>query len=480
MGRYTIHQIPVEEVPPVSKNAAQKLKHPPGSFEAYHPDPLLTPGLATLPHWDSAAKAAEAAIRGFERQYGDLASRVGWVLQRSESVGSSTIEYVNPSLRRVARAEAIVQSGGVPQDGAANEAIGSIAATRLSAEIGDDQRPITLDDILAVHATLMDHTPKPEVGGHLRPSWVRVGGVLGGYPPPAYVAPPAEEVPELMDDLLEYINTTSHHPVTAAAIAHVQFESIHPFRDGNGRAGRALVQTILRKRGVTRYTTPPISALLAFRRDEYIDALAAARFDGAAGSQDHVESLDSWVSLFSSTTEASCDYAEELMARLDAVTGKWDQKLRSRRGSAARKVAERLPEMPVFTVQGMAAQLSMPLATAYRAADRLVDAGIVAPVRGKHRGRDLFEAPDILDMFKAGAESAETPGLGPDDLAQPPTSKASSKEEKAAEAIRLRQQGRTLQEIANALGMSTSWAQLTTKGVKRGEQGKRKPPAGGK
>lgn len=471
VGRYTIHQIPIEEVPPVSKNAARKLTHPPGSFAAYHPDPLLAPGLAPLPHWDSAARAAEAAIKEFERQYGDLASRVGWVLQRSESVGSSTIEDVNPSLRRVVRSEAIVQSGGDPQDEAANEAIGSIAATRLSAEIGDDQRPITLDDLLAVHATLMDHTPKPEAGGHLRPSWVRVGGVLGGYPPPAYVAPPAEEVPELMDDLLEYINTTNHHPVTAAAIAHVQFESIHPFRDGNGRAGRALVQTILRKGGVTRYSTPPISAVLAFNRDEYIDALAAARFDGEAGSQDHVESLDSWVSLFSSTTETSCDYAEGLMAKLDAVIGKWDKKLKSRRGSAARKIADHLPEMPVFTVQGMAAQLSMPLTTAYRAADRLVAAGIVAPVRGKHRGRDLFEALDILDVFKTGAESAETPGLRSDDLAQTQTSRAASKEETAAEAIRLRQQGRTLQEIANALGMSTSWAQLTTKGVRRGGQG---------
>lgn len=474
VGRYTIHQIPAEEAPPISKSAARKLDHPPGSFAAYHPDPLLTPGIATLPHWDCAARAAEAAIKEFEKQHGDFASRVGWVLQRSESVGSSTIEGVNPSLRRVARAEVVTRGGGDPQDDAANEAIGSIVATRLATEIGDSQGPITLDDLFAIHATLMDHTSKPEVGGHLRPSWVRVGGVLGGYPPPAYVAPPAEEVPELMDDLLGYINTTDHHPVTAAAVAHVQFESIHPFRDGNGRAGRALIQTILRKGGVTRYTTPPISAVLAFNRDEYIDALTESRFEGTAGSADHAESLDSWVSLFSSTTESSCDYAEGLIARISAATNKWNEKLKSRKGSAALRVAERLPEMPVFTVQGMATQLDIPLATAYRATDRLVAAGIVTPVRGKHRGRDLFEAGDILDVLKAEAEQTETPALVPSNLTPQIIDRIASKEEKAAEAIRLRRQGLTLQEIGDALGMSTSWAQVATRDVKRGGQNYRK------
>lgn len=400
MGSYSIHRIPAEDVPPVSRSAARRLEHPRGSFAAYHPDPLLTPGFAGLPHWDAAARAAEAAIRAFELQHGDFASRVGWVLQRSESVGSSTIEEVNPSLRRVARAEAVVHDGVDPRDDAAREAIGNIAATRLAAEIGDARGPVTLEDLFAIHTTLMDHTSDPELGGHLRPSWVRIGGVLGGYPPPAYVAPPADDVPELMDDLLAYINTTGHHPVTAAAVAHVQFESIHPFRDGNGRTGRALMQTILRKGGITRYSTPPISALLALGRDGYIDALAAARFEGAAGSADQARSLDQWVSLFASTAEASCGYAENLLARIDAVVDRWSRKLMSRRGSTDRMIAAHLPESPVYTVQGIAARLRIPVATAYRANERLVAAGVVTPVRGKHRGRRLFEAGDVLDVFK--------------------------------------------------------------------------------
>ena len=333
------------------------------------------------------------------------------------------------------------------------------------------QDPITLDDLLSIHSTLMNRTSKPEMGGHLRSGWVRVGGVLGGYPPPAYVAPPAEAVPELMDDLLEYMNTTSHHPVIAAAVAHVQFESIHPFRDGNGRAGRALVQTILRKGGITRYTTPPISAVLSFDRDEYIAAFDAARFEGSAGLPDQVNSLDQWVSLFCTTAEASCDYAEGLIDRINAVTRRWEKMLKSRKNSAPRTIAEHLPEMPVFTVQGMADQLGIPLPTAYRATERLTAAGIVAPVRGKQRGRGLFEAIDILDVFKAGTEQSGTLGLDLDDLETQLPGRVESRDEKVAEAIRLRRQGRTLQEIGMELGMSTSWAQIVTKGIERGAQG---------
>lgn len=460
----------------MSRTAARKLDHPPGTFAAYHPDPLLVPGMAALPRWDAAARAAEAAIADFEQRHGNFAGRVGWALQRSESAGSSTIEDVTPSLRRVARAEAVAEDGGDPHDDAAREALGNIAATRLAAEVGDAGGPIAVDDLLAVHAVLMDHTSKPEMGGQLRPSWVRIGGVLGGYPPPAYVAPPAEEVPGLLDDLVGYINTTDHHPVVAAAVAHAQFEAIHPFRDGNGRAGRALIQAVLRKGGMTRYTTPPISALLALNQNEYIDAIAAVCFDGPADSESQAAAFDPWVLLFSSTAEASCGYAEGLIARIDAVVEGWSQKLVSRRGSAARKIAERLPEMPVFAVQGMADKLGIPLATAYRATDRLVAAGIIAPVRGKHRGRDLFEAPAILDVFKTeegeiGHAGTASPATGAQiELVE---SRSASRKAKIAEAIRLRRAGRTLQEIGDALGMSASWARTATEGVARGGDRKR-------
>ena len=109
---------------------------------------------------------------------------------------------------------------------------------------------------------------------------------------------------------------------------------------------------------------------------------------------------------------------------------------------------------------------------AYRAIQRLEDAGIVAPVRGKHRGRDLYEASAILDVFNEDAHSqvgATEPDL--DRLAQQGhTSRAEAGKQRKAEAVRLRRQGRTHREIGEDLGMSTSWAQAITKGIKRGGQ----------
>lgn len=469
MGRYTVHQVADGEIPPLSKTAARKLGLPPGSFAAYHPDPLLIPRIVPLPHWNEAALAAETAIRNFEAQQGDAASRVGWVLQRSESVGSSTIEDVNPSLRRVARAEAVVQEGGDPYDQAAREVLGNIAATRLAAELGDTGAPISLDDLISIHKTLMDHTSKPEVGGSLRPSWVRIGGVLGGYPPPAYVAPPAEEVPRLLEDLLAYINAPDHHPVVAAAIAHAQFELIHPFRDGNGRTGRAMIQTVLRKHGVTRYTTPPISALLALGRDEYTGSLSASHYEGPADGPGRAASLDPWVSMFTSTAEASCDHAKRLIGRIDSVSEKWGESLRSRRGSGARKILDRLPEAPVFTVASMSDLAGIPQPTAYRAVNKLVASEIVVPVSGKYKGRGLYEAPDLLDVFAQVEDPASsTSGFAVVEVPPQLPSSADTRRDKAAQAVALRRRGRTHKEIAAALDMSTSWAQKTTKGVKRG------------
>jgi Fic family protein len=98
------------------------------------------------------------------------------------------------------------------------------------------------------------------------------------------------------------INAPYHHPVIAAAMAHAQFELIHPFRDGNGRPGRAMIQTILRKHGVTRYTTPPISILFALGRDEYVGSLSAARYEGSPDGPERTASFDPWVSMFTSTT----------------------------------------------------------------------------------------------------------------------------------------------------------------------------------
>ena len=475
MGRYTLHQVPASSIPPISRTSAAKLEHPPGTFAAYHPDPLMAPQMAIPRGWVEAAHSAERRMREFETEFGESASKIGWVLQRSESLGSSTIEDVSPSLRRVARAEAVIQSGGDPLDRSAKEAVGSIAATRLASEIGDRRFPISIDDVLAVHAVLMEHADKPHIAGRLRDGWVRIGGVLGGHPPPAYIAPPAEEVPELMDDLLTYINDSDDTPLVVAAVSHAQFESIHPFADGNGRTGRALIAAILRQRGVTKRTTVPISSVLAVDRDAYIEALSALRYDGGPESPERVGGLDAWVRLLTSASVSACGYAEQMVGRVESVAADWAERVGGRKGAAQRKMLAALPSMPVFTVQGIAEFSGININTAYRAVRKLEATGIVAPVTGKLKGRGLYEAPAMLDLFEVAPGGGDDTG---DDLTSSvgpavPVTRAMSRSSRADEAVKLRRRGLTHREIGSQLGMSESWAQNATAGVPRGEKRKR-------
>lgn len=477
MGRYTLHQVPASSILPISRQALAKLEHPLGTFAAYHPDLLMAPEMA-IPHdWVELAHSAERRMAEFESEFGKSAAKIGWVLQRSESLGSSTIEDVSPSLRRVARAEAAIQGGGDPFDRSAKEAVGSIAATRLAAEIGERRSLISIDDVLAIHTVLMEHADKPQIAGRLRDGWVRIGGVLGGHPPPAYIAPPAEEVQALMDDLVAYINTSDDPPLVVAAVAHAQFESIHPFADGNGRTGRALIAAILRQRGVTKRTTVPISAVLAVNRDAYIEALSAFRYDGCPESPERVEGLDAWVRLFMSVSVSACGYAEQMLGRVESVVAGWVERVGARKGAAQRKMLAALPSMPVFTVQGIAEFSGININTAYRAVHKLEATGIVTPVKGKLKGRGLYEAPAMLDLFQNDPigrdDTDDTVADLPSSISSTVTvTRATLRSSRATEAAKLRRQGLTHREIGRQLGMSESWAQDATTSVPRGHRPK--------
>ena len=104
----------------------------------------------------------------------------------------------------------------------------------------------------------------------------------------AFVPPPPGEVDPLLDDLCAFINDVALPPLVQAAIAHAQFETIHPFEDGNGRTGRALVQVVLRRRGLTPAFVPPISVVLARDKDRYLKGLTLFREDRLAD----------WIELF--------------------------------------------------------------------------------------------------------------------------------------------------------------------------------------
>src|SRR5450756_3169443 len=204
-------------------------------YEAYVPDPLM--GRAIVLEGAVAADVAdaEAAITRLNLEASALidTEALARLLLRAESVASSRIEGLEIGPRRLLRAEAARQIGEVPGDITAEEVLGNIDAMRCALDKAESADAITTDALLEIHNCVLRETRLRAYAGQIRDVQNWVGGNI--YNPCAadYVPPPPEHVRPLMDDLAEFCNSDMLPVVAQAAIAHAQFETIHPFADGN-------------------------------------------------------------------------------------------------------------------------------------------------------------------------------------------------------------------------------------------------------
>ena len=196
-------------------------------------------------------------------------------------------------------------------------------------------------------------------------------------------------------DLVVFANRDDLPPVLQASIAHAQFETIHPFWDGNGRVGRALIHAILRRRGLAPRYVPPVSLALAGRADDYIRGLTAYRY----GDE------EDWYAIFADALRASAAGARDFAGRVATLQDRWlKQAGNPRRGAGARKLIDALPAHPVVDVRTAQDVLgARSQETARAAIIRLVSAGVLREVKiGRKRGR-LWESVglfDLLDSFE--------------------------------------------------------------------------------
>jgi Fic family protein len=254
-----------------------------GPYRAFVPDPIAA---REFPLAGSAVAAVVAATRALEH-LDNTPPRVSTMgalarnLLRSESAASSRIEGVRISHKRLARA-AYQQAKG-QRDARAIEVLGNIAAMERAIDLGTDADHFTAADIRDVHRTLLRFTDDKDIAGTVRTKQNWIGG--NDYNPigAAYVPPPPEYVPELLDDLCAFIERADLAPIAQAAIVHAQFENIHPFVDGNGRTGRALIYAVLRRRGEARHYIPPISLVLAAELKSYVAGLGAYSTGNVSG-----------------------------------------------------------------------------------------------------------------------------------------------------------------------------------------------------
>lgn len=319
-------------------------------------------------------------------------------LLRSESVASSRIEGVVISHKRLARA-AYQGAAKRTGDNRAAEVLGNVEAMKRAIELGGKAEPFSVGDILDIHRALLRHTQDSKIAGVIRDQQNWIGG--NDYNPvgATYVPPPPKHVPALLDDLCEFISRDDLSPIAQAAIAHAQFENIHPFADGNGRTGRALIYAVLRRHGEIRDYVPPISLVLGNEPKAYIDSLGAYRQGD----------VSVWCERLADATTRSARAAEHFAAGIAERQATWLVELgQPRKDAAVRQVIEALPEHPVIDVAA-AQQLTGKSHVAVGAAlKRLEEAGILTRLNERKWGR-VWECDQILALVDNFEMSMATP-----------------------------------------------------------------------
>ncbi|WP_238437216.1 MULTISPECIES: Fic family protein [unclassified Frankia] len=370
-------------------------------YDAYLPDPLVAREFRFDGRTVADLVDAEHAIASLNREAVALRGTevLARMLLRAESVGSSWIEGLEVGGRRVLRAEAGRELGEPVTDVTASEVLGNIDAMAYATELVNVGDPITTDGLLEVHRCLLAGGRLQEHGGRIRTAQNWVGGSSYNPCAAAFVPPPPDAVPALLDDLAAFCVKDDLPAVAQAAIAHAQFETIHPFVDGNGRTGRALIHMVLRRRGLATDVLPPVSLILATRSRDYIQALSRTRFVGPAGSEEARASADEWISLFAGACIRACADVTDFESRIDEIQRGWRERLGEiRPDSTLERLLGLLPAAPVLTVQSAARLLGRSAQTANLAVSRLVDAGVLRQVTVGRRNR-AFEAPEAIDAF---------------------------------------------------------------------------------
>ena len=272
------------------------------------------------------------------------------LLLRAESVASSRIEGLEIGARRLLRADAARRLGIEPRDVTAREILGNIDAMTWAVDTIEQRSAITLDTLLETHRRLLAGSRMEEHGGRVREVQNWIGG--SGYNPctASFVPPPPELVSDLLDDLVGFCNSDSLPTLAQAAVAHAQFETIHPFADGNGRTGRALIHIVLRRRGLGLRILPPISLILATWSQDYIEGLAGTRYAGPAESSDAHSGINRWIALFASACTRAVEDARHFEEQVRALQASWRGRFgRVRRDSTVNLLVSVLPSAPVLT-----------------------------------------------------------------------------------------------------------------------------------
>lgn len=340
-------------------------------------DPALAPESFVAPNRD--AELALARLSGVS----GLVPSVDWLLYsaiRKEALLTSQIEGTQATLVDLFDEEAGLAVGNADD---VEEVTNYLRAFRLvQAKLRDPNGlPISVRLLCEAHRLLLDGARGAgKQPGELRRSQNWIGGARPGNA--AFVPPPAERVPDLLGDLERFIHDPGLElpPLVKIALAHAQFETIHPFLDGNGRIGRLLIAALLEHWGLLPEPLMYLSGYLKRHQMEYYRRLSLVRSEG---------NWEDWVSFFlEGVATAAADAESGIIAVASLVAADRRRLLDSpKAGPASYRLFELLPMMPRFTVERARRKLETSFPTANAAVRVLEDLGIVAEMTGQKKNR---------------------------------------------------------------------------------------------
>jgi Fic family protein len=298
-----------------------------GKYEAYVPDPLVRRAFTLDGDVAADVTDATAAIARLDLAASALTNTesLARLLLRAESVASSHIEGLRVSPQRLLRADMARAEGADVKDDTASDVLANVDA--MAYAVHDVSGEVTVDRVLEVHRRLLAHTHRARYAGVVRTEQNWIGGSDFNPLQAAFVPPPPEAVPKLLQDLATFCNGDQLPAVAQAAIAHAQFETIHPFADGNGRTGRALIYMVLRRRGLATRVTPPVSLALATRARDYVRALDSTRYVGSPSARAATDAMNHWIAFFAAACTRAVADAESFEHRVQGLQTQWRARL---------------------------------------------------------------------------------------------------------------------------------------------------------
>lgn len=347
-----------------------------GPYEAAVPPSIADAHLHLSPQTVALVTEASAEIARFDGETLGATTSFAALLLRTEAASSSQIENLTSSAKAIALAE-LGRKGRANAD----EIVANVTAMTRALQVSTD---LDANSILEMHRALMaGHMPA--VAGKWRSEQVWIGGSSRSPHGATYIAPVHERVPGAIDDLVTFVRRDDMPVLAQAAVAHAQFESIHPFPDGNGRTGRALLHAELRNGGLARHAIVPVSAGLLTDTDRYFHALTVYR-DG---------DIEPIVAEVASAVFPALANSRQLIDDVTQARAIWGDRIKARRGAAAWTLADVVMTRPVVDSKLAAEKLGVNTVNAQLAIDRLVQDGVLEQVGHGTRDR-VWQASEVL------------------------------------------------------------------------------------